>query len=63
MFPKDLELMQLRLDAMRDRIDVITAATCSNRRHQEDVEFYLAVLGWDLENFVADACWAQCDGR
>ena len=63
MFPTDLELMELRLEAMRDRVDVVRAAVCTNPAHQEDVGFYLAVLGWDLESFVADAFWSACDGR
>ena len=62
-FPSDLELMQLRLEAMRDRADVVQVATCLRPEHREDAEFFLAVLGWTLEAFIADAYWSECDGR
>ena len=63
MFPSDLELMGLRLDAMEDRVDVVRAVTCPNPVHREGVEFRLAVLGWTVEAFVQDAFWSACDGR
>ena len=59
MFPTEETLFSLRVEALTERIDVIRAGVCHDPAHQLDVDFYLAVLGWDLESFTQSAFMSE----
>lgn len=55
------ELQLHRSWALRHPLDVIKVLTCPVKDHADEGEFWIAMLGWDIETFVRAAFYGVWD--